>query len=84
MKSLRSNINTKSAAFKDNAAAMAELVNKLEKHLVESRFEGKDKHVEKARKRKNSEDDSGYKILGTSPSINSSNSYYEYLKTRAV
>ncbi len=51
MKSLNSNINTKSAAFKDNAAAMGELVNKLEKHLEESRFEGKEKHVEKARKR---------------------------------
>ena len=51
MKSLKSNINTNSAAFKDNATAMKELVNKLEKHLEESRFEGKEKHVEKARKR---------------------------------
>jgi len=51
VKSLNSNTNTKSAAFKDNTAAMEELVNKLEKHLEESRFEGKEKHVEKARKR---------------------------------
>ena len=51
MKSLNSNTNTKSAAFNDNAAAMEELVNKLGKHLEESRFEGKEKHVEKARKR---------------------------------
>ena len=51
MKSLKSNINTNSAAFKDNANAMEELINKLEKHLEESRFEGKEKHVEKARKR---------------------------------
>ena len=51
MKSLKSNINTNSAAFKDNANAMEELINKLEKHLEESRFEGKEKHVEKARKK---------------------------------
>ena len=51
MKSLKSNINTNSTAFKDNANAMEELINKLEKHLEESRFEGKEKHVEKARKR---------------------------------
>jgi len=51
LKSLNSNTNTKSDAFKGNAAAMEELVNKLEKHLEESRFEGKEKHVEKARKR---------------------------------
>ncbi len=51
MKSLQSNINIKSAAFKDNAAEMLKLIDKLENHMKESRFEGKDKHVEKARKR---------------------------------
>ena len=51
MKSLQSNINIKSAAFKDNAAEMLKLIEKLGKHMEESRFEGKDKHVEKARKR---------------------------------
>ncbi len=51
MRSLSTNINTKSQSFNENHEQMLELVKKLEKHLVESRFEGKEKHVEKARNR---------------------------------
>ena len=51
MRSLSSNINTKSQSFNDNQEKMLELVKKLETHLEESRFEGKEKHVERARKR---------------------------------
>ena len=51
MRSLSTNINTKSQSFNENHEQMLELVEKLEKHLVESRFEGKEKHVERARKR---------------------------------
>ena len=51
MKKLKSNINANSDAFSKNAAEMLKLVEKLEKHLQESRFQGKEKHIEKARKR---------------------------------
>ena len=46
---LQSNINTKSKQFTDNKAEMLKLVDKLNKHLEESRFQGKEKHIEKAR-----------------------------------
>ena len=48
MRSLSSNINTKSQSFNENHEKMLELVKKLEKHLAESRFEGKEKHLLKA------------------------------------
>ena len=51
MISIKSHINTNSAHFKDNKAAMKKLLEKLEGHLEESRFEGKDKHIDKARSR---------------------------------
>lgn len=49
MRSLESKVNVNSQAYKDNYAKMLNLVNKLEKHLDESRFQGKEKHIEKAR-----------------------------------
>lgn len=51
MRSLTSNVNTSSAAFKDNKAAMMKLVEELEKHMEASRFQGKDKSIGRARKR---------------------------------
>lgn len=51
MTSLTSNVNPTSEAFLENKAAMLELVEKLNKHLEESRFQGKDSSLEKARKR---------------------------------
>lgn len=51
MKPLQSKINTKSKSFLDNRAEMLKLVEKLEQHLEESRFQGKDKHINRARKR---------------------------------
>lgn len=51
MQVLSSKINPNSPAFKANYEAMKELVVQLEQHLEESRFQGKDKHIERARKR---------------------------------
>ena len=51
MISIKSHINPSSAQFKENKAAMEKLLEKLEGHLEESRFEGKDKHIDKARSR---------------------------------
>lgn len=51
MNPLISKINANSQAFKDNTEAMLKLVAKLDKHLVESRFQGKDKHIDRARSR---------------------------------
>ena len=51
MKKLKSNINANSEAFAKNASEMLKLVEKLEKNLQEARFQGKEKHIEKARKR---------------------------------
>ena len=42
MISIKSHINTNSAQFKENKAAMEKLLEKLEGHLEESRFEGKE------------------------------------------
>ena len=47
MKKLKSNINANSEAFAENASEMLKLVEKLEKHLQEARFQGKEKHIEK-------------------------------------
>lgn len=46
---LSSRINTGSAAYHENHTAMSELLAKLDKHLTESRFQGGDKHIAKAR-----------------------------------
>ena len=51
MISIKSHINTNTAQFKENKVAMEKLLEKLEGHLEESRFEGKDKHIDKARSR---------------------------------
>lgn len=51
MRPLQSNINTNSPLFAENRASMLEFVEKLEKHLAESRFQGKEKHIDRARKR---------------------------------
>ena len=51
MNVLKSKINPNSTQFKVNYMGMAKLVEKLEEHLSESRFQGKDKHIERARKR---------------------------------
>ena len=47
----KSKINKNSQQFKDNYAGMKELVDKLNSHLEESRFQGKEKHIARARKR---------------------------------
>ncbi len=51
MRALLSNINTASASFRDNKEAMLELVKKLDKYLIESRFQGKEKSIDRARNR---------------------------------
>lgn len=51
MQTLTSNINTNGQQYKDNRAGMLKLLEKLEKHYEESRFQGKDKHIARARKR---------------------------------
>ena len=49
MQQLKSNINKHTEQYKNNYAAMQELLLSLEKHLAESRFQGKEKHLAKAR-----------------------------------
>ena len=51
MRSLISKINPASASFQENKKAMLELVEKLEKHLGEGRFQGKEKSIDRARSR---------------------------------
>ena len=51
MISLKSHINANSVQFQENKEAMIELLEKLEKHMEESRFEGKEKQINKARSR---------------------------------
>ena len=51
MRPLTSQVNPKSEAFLTNLAAMKELVAELEKHLEESRFQGKPKSIDRARGR---------------------------------
>jgi acyl-CoA carboxylase subunit beta len=51
MNPIKSHINPNSNQFQQNKAEMEKLIEKLEKHLEESRFEGKEKHIEKARSR---------------------------------
>lgn len=51
MQQATSKINVQSAPFKKNYEGMLGLVRKLQKHMEESRFQGKEKHIERARKR---------------------------------
>ncbi len=51
MRPLQSKINPNSQSFKDNYAEMSKLVEKLEKNLEKSRFQGKEKYLERARQR---------------------------------
>ena len=46
---LKSHINTNSEKFQQNKAEMEKLLAKLDEYMQESRFEGKEKHIEKAR-----------------------------------
>lgn len=51
MQTIQSKINTKSAQYQENFAEMLKLVEKLNVHHEESRFQGKPEHIEKARKK---------------------------------
>ncbi len=51
MQVLQSKINTKSQAYQDNYQEMLQWCQQLDKHLEKSRFQGKDKHIARARKR---------------------------------
>ncbi len=51
MQILHSHINPNSQAFKENYAEMLALIHKLEENMEKSRFQGKDKHIARARKR---------------------------------
>lgn len=46
---LPTRINTADASYHENYRQMSELVAKLDKHLAESRFQGSEKHIVKAR-----------------------------------
>ena len=52
MRILKSKLNKNSQQFRENYQGMKVLVEELEKHLANSRFQGKDKHIARARKRK--------------------------------
>jgi len=51
MQVLKSKINPNSQQFKDNYAGMMKWIKKLEKNMEAGRFQGKDKHIARARKR---------------------------------
>ena len=51
MSILKPNLNINSHASKENRTSMLELIKELEKNLTESRFQGKEKHIQRARKR---------------------------------
>ncbi len=51
MQVLKSKINTNSKSFKKNQEAMRVFCDQLREHLKKSRFQGKEKHLERARKR---------------------------------
>ena len=51
MNVLKSNINPDSQQFKNNVAGMKAHIEKLEKAMAESRFQGKEKHIVRARER---------------------------------
>lgn len=49
MRTIQSKINTKTQVFKDNREGMVKLLKKLDGHMEESRFQGEEKHISKAR-----------------------------------
>lgn len=49
MQPIQSKINTKTQVFKDNREGMLKLLEKLKGHMEESRFQGEQKHIAKAR-----------------------------------
>jgi len=51
MRPLQSKINPNSQQFKTNQEGMKTFIEELDKAMTESRFQGKDKHIERARKR---------------------------------
>ncbi|MEL6191581.1 MAG: carboxyl transferase domain-containing protein [Bacteroidota bacterium] len=51
MRPLSSHIHTSSAVYQENQQEMLKLVEKLQKHLEESRFQGKEKSIDRARRR---------------------------------
>ena len=51
MRALKSKINLNSAASKENREAMVKFLAELEEHMEASRFQGKEKHIARARKR---------------------------------
>ena len=53
MQAIQSKINAKTQVFKDNRIGMLELLNKLDKHFEESRFQGEEKHIAKAKSQRN-------------------------------
>lgn len=48
---MKSKINPNSKSFQQNREEMLNFVAELEKHMEASRFQGKDKHIDRARKR---------------------------------
>ncbi|MEL6251839.1 MAG: carboxyl transferase domain-containing protein [Bacteroidota bacterium] len=48
---MKSKINPNSKSFHQNREEMLNFVSELEKHMEASRFQGKDKHIDRARKR---------------------------------
>ena len=51
MPTFKSKINPNSQQFKDNKKGMLDFIETLDKHLEKSRFQGKEKHIQRARKR---------------------------------
>lgn len=51
MKVIKSKINIHSESYRNNYEGMKTLLAELEQHLEKSRFQGKEKHIQKARKR---------------------------------
>ena len=51
MRPLQSKINPNSQQFKTNQEGMKTFIEELDKAMTESRFQGKEKHIERARKR---------------------------------
>ena len=49
MQTIQSKINTKTQVFKDNREGMLKLLGTLDKHLQDSRFQGEERHISKAR-----------------------------------
>lgn len=50
MRPLQNTVHTQQALFKENQAQMETLVEELQKYLQKSQFQGKEKHIQKARK----------------------------------